>query len=155
MKQSSIGRRFNLTLAILAVIALASYGMYKNHQKKLWLNEFHLVEATIISLIDKPPSNCSRQHWNNAVNRVWAGFSNACHNPSTTSAESIRLLGQDIQELIRGSDVTIELLRRIWTRIGNTSVVAKALIDRHQVDFEDHLRPCERKSSDKEDKKEM
>ena len=137
---NGIGR---MIFGLIALSVILSGSLYKSHQKQVWQTEFRSVEHSIFSLRDRPPRGCSKQNWNNAVDRVWAGFANACHDPSTNSADSIHLLKNDIQDLIRTKDINSNLLRQIWKRIGETSSPAKRLIANHSVDFEDYVACCE------------
>jgi hypothetical protein len=142
MRWNKSENSLSVFLPVLALILTIVLATRHSFAQRLWLKEYSSTEQLILSLKERHPNHCDERAWENAVWRVWAGFSNGCQNRSQTTAGEIGLLRHDIQKLIDKSEFNAELLRRIWTRIGETNTAVNKFVKNNQVDFDEYVNMC-------------
>lgn len=110
---------------------------------ELWLTEFKSTDEMLHSLKSPVPNGLPERAWLAAVDRLQAGFWNACHSERHLSILQMRRLRQKIQETIDRNGRSTHCLSELWDTIGQASEAASRHCKKFRSDFMEYIERLE------------
>ena len=100
-----------------------------------WLIEFVKIDNLLATLETRTPQDTTPHLWKTGVDRLRAGFSNACHSQSRVSEEQLQRLYARLEPIVRQETPAFGDLVEIWDLIGESSEMAHEHIVVFRSDF--------------------
>lgn len=135
--------KYAVTIVAILMIALGLLQLQQTREEPivslLWRTEFLRIDKLLQTIETRPPQDISPLLWKTGVDRVRAGFWNACFSEACVSTTQLSDLRHQLEPIVRNDVDSFESLVRIWDTIGGASASASEHIMKFREDFLQYL----------------
>jgi hypothetical protein len=110
-------------------------------QEMIWrpyTREYRRIEASILSLRNRQPSNVITDEWNAGVNWTVTAICNVFFSPETASLQSMKLFEEKLNDKLK-EEIDLSVFDWIWDQLELTGPKGKQYIRRFRHMFHEHM----------------